>query len=98
MMIKELLPCGFTLRPPTMEDLEAVTRLINTYEIAVDETPETTLDEMRTKWQVPHFHLDTDARVVLSREGEYVGVLEMGHRQHMKIYMYGGVLPEYQGQ
>jgi mycothiol synthase len=98
MMIKELLPRGFTVRPPTMEDLEAVTRLINTYEIAVDGIPETTLDEMRTGWQMPDFHLDTDARVVLSPEGEYVGVLELGHRQHVKIYMFGCVHPEYQGR
>ncbi len=96
MLIKELLPRGFTMRPPTMEDLEAVTRLVNTYEIAVDGMPETTLDEMRTSWQMPDFHLDTDARVVLSPEGEYVGVLEMSHRQHVKVYEYGCVHPDYQ--
>src|SRR5438552_2399979 len=76
MLIKELLPRGFIMRPPTMEDLEAVTRLVNTCEIAVDGTAETTLDDMRTGWQMPDFHLDTDARVVLSLEGKYVGILE----------------------
>lgn len=86
------------MRPPKMEDLEPITRLVNTCEIAVEGTSETTLDDVRTSWQMPDFHLDTDARVVLSPVGEYVGALDMGHRQHVKIYMHGCVHPDYQGQ
>jgi mycothiol synthase len=98
MLIKELLPSGFTMRSPTMGDLEAVTRLINTCEMAVDGKAEVTLDEMRTVWQMPDFHLETDARVVLSPEGEYVGVLEVSHRQHVKVNEYGCVHPDYEGR
>src|SRR5947209_18825232 len=98
MMIKDLLLRDFTVRAPTMEDLEPITRLINTCEIAVDGTSETTLDEMRTLWQMPDFQLDTDACVVLSPEGEYVGMLGVGHRQHVKVFMDGHVHPDYQGR
>ncbi len=98
MLIKELLPSGFTMRAPTMEDLEAVTQLINTSEIAVDGAAETTLDEMHTIWQMPDFHLDTDAHIVLSPEDKYVGFLGIGHRQHVKIFMDGYVHPDYQGR
>jgi mycothiol synthase len=98
MMIKELLPRGFIVRAPTMEDLEAVTQLVNAYEIAVEGTSETTLDDIRTGWQMPDFHLDTDAWVVLSPEGEYVGSVDVGHRQHVKIYEYGCVHPDYWGR
>jgi ribosomal protein S18 acetylase RimI-like enzyme len=98
MLIKELLPRGFIVRTPTMEDLEPVTRLVNICEIDVDGVAETTLDDIRTSWQMPDFHLDTDAWVVLSPEGEYVASVDVNHRQHVRVHMPGCVHPDYQGR
>ncbi|GHO91475.1 putative acetyltransferase, GNAT [Reticulibacter mediterranei] len=98
MMINELLPRGFTARPSSMEDLEAVTRLINTCEIAVDGESETSLDEVCTAWQMPDFHFETDTRVVFSPEGECVGAVDVGHRQYARAHMFGNVHPNYQGR
>jgi mycothiol synthase len=98
MMVNELLPRGFTTRPSSMEDLEAVARLINTCEIAVEGKAETSLDEVRTAWQTPDFHFESDTRVVLTPEGECVGSVDVNHRQYVRAFVFGNVHPDYQGR
>src|SRR3954454_12517727 len=98
MMLNELLPRGFTVRPSSMEDLEAVTRLINTCEMAVEGESETSQGEVRTAWQATDFHFETDTRVVLTPEGECVGAVDVSHRQYVRAYMFGNVHPDYQGR
>jgi mycothiol synthase len=81
-----------------MEDLEAVTRLINACEIAVEGEADTPLDEVRTAWQAPDLNFETDTRVVFAPDGECVGTLDVSHRQYVKVHMYGFVHPDYQGR
>ena len=97
-MMIEKLPQDFTMRRPTLDDMEAVTKLYNTCEIATYGQPETTIADMRTFWQQPAFDLSTDAWVVLSPQGQIVGVADVDHREHARIFAGVDVHPEYRGR
>src|SRR5258708_3453507 len=97
-MMIERLPQDFTLRHPTLEDIEAVTKLLNACEIAEDGQAETTIADMRTYWQRPGFNLATDAWVVLSPQGQIVASAGVGHREHVRIFTGADVHPEYRGR
>ncbi len=92
------LPEGYEVRRPTMDDVEAVSDLLNVCDTAEYGEPDITLDDLRTEWQAPTFHLDTDAWMVIAPGGKLVGYADMGQRQHAKIYAFVRVLPEYAGQ
>src|SRR5579859_5543097 len=96
-MIKERLPQGFTMRPPTMNDVEAVANLMRTNEITIDGQAEITQDDLRSYWQMPNFDIATDVWLVLSPEGQIVGVADLDHSQHAHLYSDGEVHPEYWG-
>jgi mycothiol synthase len=97
-MIATVLPRGFTLSPLKMDDLEAVTGLVNTCEVALDGEEETTVADIRTAWQSPSFNLETDSWQVRSSEGKLVAALEVHNRHYVKIYTDGCVHPEYRGR
>ncbi|HLZ55464.1 MAG TPA: GNAT family N-acetyltransferase [Ktedonosporobacter sp.] len=86
------------MRAPTIDDIEAVTNLVQTNEIALDGAIDTTLDEVSTYWQTPDFNLATDAWVVLSPEGRIIGSADLDHSQHVRLYSNGDVHPDYQGR
>jgi mycothiol synthase len=94
----ERLPQDFTLRHPTLDDIEAVTKLLNACEIAEDGQAETTIADMRTYWQRPGFNLATDAWVVLSPQGRIVASASVGQREHVRIFTGADVHPEYRGR
>ncbi|HZO75135.1 MAG TPA: GNAT family N-acetyltransferase [Ktedonobacteraceae bacterium] len=97
-MITEKLPRGLTMRHPTMADLEAVTDVIRSCEVALDGTAETTLDDIRTGWQMPGFDLTKDAWLVFSDEGKVVGLAGVEHREHARLYTGGEVHPDYRNR
>jgi mycothiol synthase len=92
------LPEGYQIHRPTMDDVKAVSELLNTCDIAEYGEPDITLDDLRTGWQAPSFHLDTDAWMVIDPEERLVGYVEMGQMQHAKIFAYMRVLPTYAGR
>ena len=92
------LPEGYEVRRPTMDDVEAVSDLLNVCDIAEYGEPDITLDDLRTEWQAPTFHLDSDAWMIIAPGGKLVGYADMGQRQHAKIYTFVRVLPAYAGQ
>lgn len=97
-MISEKLPQGFTMRHPTMADVEEVTELLRICEAALHGAAETTLNDTRTEWQVPGFDLAMDAWVVLSDEGRIVGVALLQHQEHVRLYSGGEVHPDYRNR
>jgi mycothiol synthase len=88
----------YQVRRPTMDDVETVSELLNTCDIAEYGVPDSTLDELRTMWQAPSFHLDTDAMVILAPNGQLVGYAEMEQRLHAKIFTFVRVRPGYENQ
>lgn len=97
-MLTQTLAKGFVVRHPTMEDIEAVVKLMRACEIALEGTAETTLDDMRLWWTEPDTDIAKDVWVVLSPTGEVVATSSIGHQEHVRIYSRGNVLPAYQGQ
>ncbi|HLX56324.1 MAG TPA: GNAT family N-acetyltransferase [Ktedonobacteraceae bacterium] len=89
------LPQGFQMRPPTMDDLEAAYKVIETYGIAYFGSPEFTLDELRTNWLSPNFNLQQDAWLIIGPAQQVVGYASMMQREHARIYSEVLVLPGY---
>jgi len=86
------------VRPPTMDDLEAVHGLLKECDIAEYGVPDITLDDLRTLWQGPSFNISTDAWMVIAPGNRLVGYADVEHRQHTRIYTLVRVLPEYAGR
>ncbi|HZU67351.1 MAG TPA: GNAT family N-acetyltransferase [Ktedonobacteraceae bacterium] len=93
-----ILSEAYQVRRPTMDDVETVSELLNTCDIAEYGVPDITLDELRTVWQAPSFHLDTDAMMVLAPNGQLVGYADMEQRLHAKIFTFVRVRPGYEDQ
>ncbi|HEX6123266.1 MAG TPA: GNAT family N-acetyltransferase, partial [Ktedonobacterales bacterium] len=92
------LPEGYTLRHPTFDDLEAVTRLIAAYQIATLGEAEITAEELRADWSEPGHDLATDAWVVAGPDGALMAVAELWHDHHIQFFGGVRVLPHAQGQ
>ena len=97
-MITESLPRGFTIRRPTMDDMQTTLELINACEIAREGKAEMTLNDVRLWWTMPDFNITTDAWAVFSSEGKMVGFASVDAQEHARIYSGGDVLPEYRGR
>ncbi len=97
-MLTASLPRGFVLRRPTMDDIEGVSRLLQTCEIELEGRSETTIDTMRLWFQSPDFTLATDAWLVLSPEDKVIAFASVEHRQHSRIFVGGDVHPDYRGR
>lgn len=98
MVIVDTLPANFLVRTPTMDDLRAVSELIEACDIADYGTPEITQEDLRSSWLGPNFHLETDAWVVSTSEGRVVGYADAEDREHVRIYAFIRVHPDYWGQ
>jgi mycothiol synthase len=81
-----------------MDDLEAVSELIAACDIATYGTPDISLEEIRTAWQSPQFNLETDAYVVVAPRGRIVGYGDVEDREHVRLYSFVRVHPDYCGR
>jgi mycothiol synthase len=88
----------FLVRPPTMNDLETVLRLLEVCDIAEYGVPDITPEDLRTLWQGPTFNKATDAWMVIAPGDRLIGYADVEHRQHVRNYTFMRVLPEYAGQ
>jgi mycothiol synthase len=89
----------FIVRAPIMEELEAITNLIITCDIADVGEPDFTSDDLLSGWQRPNFNLVTDARVILTPAGQIVGYTDVYQgRTGMFINPNTNVHPDYRGQ
>ena len=97
MQKRTLLPEGFTIRPSSLDDLQAITELTRICEIELNGVAETTLDDIRGYWQVPGFQAETDSWVVFSPEGQMVAAASMDQMKHVRIFADADVHPDYRG-
>jgi GNAT superfamily N-acetyltransferase len=67
----------FLVRPATMDDLQAVVKLINAWSLHYTGVEETDEDELRSEWDYPPFDLATSSRMVLTPEGQLVGYADI---------------------
>ena len=93
------LPDNFTIRPATLDDVEAVADLLNTCSVERIGKPRTDAGEIRTDWQSPNFGLETDTLVVLAPNKEIVGhAVLWDESPHVRIFVVADVHPTYKGQ
>jgi GNAT superfamily N-acetyltransferase len=71
------LPKDFILRAPTMDDLEAVTQLIVTCDIADSGEPDYTTDDLLIEWQRKGFDLTSDAWIITTPQGQVIGYTDV---------------------
>jgi predicted N-acetyltransferase YhbS len=72
----------FTVRPATLDDVEAVVELINACAIELTGEPRTLVQDVRSDWQQSGFDLETDTLVVFSPGGEIVGHVGLWDRRN----------------
>lgn len=62
-------PPDVSIRPATKDDLEAVTRLLNTYYMS-DYEWSFSEQSLRSAWQSPHFQLEKDTWIAFTADGQ----------------------------
>jgi mycothiol synthase len=88
----------FTVRPATLDDVEAAVELINACTIELTGEPRVSVQDVCSDWQQPGFDLETDTLLVFSPGGELVGHVELWDNEYVRIYVRGDVRPEFRGR
>jgi mycothiol synthase len=99
-MAEDILPSGFTLRPATWTDLEAVADLIRVVCLADDDTDiSRNLEDLKEYWGMPGCDISRDSCAVFSPEGRVVGYEDFYNRaQHAHLQGDGYVHPDFVGR
>lgn len=85
-------------RAPNMDDLEAVAELRMASDLADYGMPDSTEQDTLVDWQRPGFNLNTDAWVVVTTDGHFVGYASVWHCQYMRLHTFACVHPAYRGR
>lgn len=91
------LPAGFIARPPTMDDVQAVTDLINAAEKAEYGRGTLTEEIVRTSWEDPDMDVAQDALLIAAHDGRVIACGDMEQYQHARIYCSAKVHPDFCG-
>ncbi len=99
-MTNSQVPQGYTLRAATMDDLEAVTKLV--YDVCLDGGDTSiaySTEELKEIWEDPNLVLETDTWVVTTDTGRVVGYEEF-YNVDAHAYMVGDgyVHPKFMGK
>ena len=94
------LPPGFTVRPVTLDDLEAAVDLFNTCSLIQMGMPDFTVESLRNEWSEPGFDLERSTRAVLTPEGRLVGYVEVNDAGATPVHpwVWGRVHPDYENR
>src|SRR5437773_4190275 len=94
------LPDGCSLRATQMDDLAAVTALINKHTQVLYGRPDTTEESMGHGWQSPAWNLAQYSRVVTNREGAIVGYCDVNNTRTPQVRprLFGRVDPDWRGR
>lgn len=96
---KESLPAGFTVRPATMADIEAITDLLNACATAYTGKPDVSISDMTSFFTTPGFDLATSTWLTFAPGGELVGYNDVDDTSPIpvKISIWGRTHPDYEG-
>jgi len=64
---------GRVIRPANMDDLPAAVEFFNLYSLATIGVREHSLESVLRQWTSPRFNLESNTRLVLSHEGDWIG-------------------------
>lgn len=71
------LPAGYTVRPTTLDDAEAVAKVYNEGSRVRGDNEINDPDAIREDWTAPNFDLANSARVVMAADGTIVGTISV---------------------
>jgi GNAT superfamily N-acetyltransferase len=83
---------------PNMDDLEAVAELRMASDLADYGMPDSTEQDILVDWQRPGFNLNTDAWVVVTTDGHFVGYGSVWRCEYMRLHTFVCVHPAYRGR
>lgn len=98
MTTKTVMANGFLVRTPTLDDVKPAYEVVHACDMADAGKPDHTLEDFQLAWQEPDFNLATDAWCVVTSEGRMVAVADTGHREHVRIYSFIRVHPDFRSQ
>jgi GNAT superfamily N-acetyltransferase len=90
----QTLPPGYTLRRPSLDDLEAVTDLLNACSIADYGVPDLTSSYLRSNWQQHGFSLAADAWAILAAQQHIIAYADLA-KEHGKWFAFVRTHPEH---
>jgi GNAT superfamily N-acetyltransferase len=95
--MKNFLPEGYSSRPATWDDMDNMVAMVNAAARAITGRDEITAKDYQVDLQLPAFHLETDLQLVLSPEGEVVGLCEFWDlaEPHVRYNIWGRVHPDH---
>lgn len=93
------LPDGYTLRPPRVEDTEAVADMINAETQALIGIPLVNTEWVESMWTAPSVDRSNDVLVVVAPDGTMAGTLSLqSSPPHTRIMAIGAVSIEHHGR
>ena len=92
------LKMGYTVRPCTLDDVEAVVALMNACAIKTIGEADETVEQTRSDWQRPDFDQAASQRVVLASDRSIVGWAEVHDAEGVVIYTDVYVHPDYENE
>lgn len=88
----------FQVRAPGREDLEVVLDIYNSFDLPKYGQPNQSLESILSIWNMPGFHLETDAWMVIAPAGQAIGYVHVWSDDQMHFVTSGGVHPAYRRQ
>lgn len=92
------LAAGFMARQATMDDVQAVTDLINAAEIAEYGRGTMSTGIIQTAWESPDFNCEQDALLIATDDGRIVAIADLEQHEHARIYCSASVHPDFCGR
>lgn len=90
---------GLRTRPARMEDVEAVTALLNACSVVDTGAPDTVAETMRFEWDSPKVNLETDSLLVSNSDGQPVAFASTFEgTQAVRTFSFGRVHPDFRGR
>ena len=93
-----LLPSGYSIRPPVVNDAQGVADLIAACDIADYGSTDASVEEVQGYWETPRFDLRQDARIVVAPDGLIAGYEEVCPRGEGRLDFDGYVHPREAGR
>ncbi|HET9979186.1 MAG TPA: hypothetical protein VFQ32_01995, partial [Ktedonobacterales bacterium] len=86
-------PEGYTTRPATRDDAQAVAQLRSAYQADEGDAENITAEEQLNDWQGAN--LAEDSILVFAPDGGLVAHADILNRRYLQVSVYGGVHPEH---
>jgi mycothiol synthase len=91
-----LLPDGYSVRVPTVDDAQAVTDLIVACQLAVGDRSGMAVEELLGDWE--GLDLSEEAAAVVAPDGTLAAYADVLNRSYVSVSVYGYVHPDHRGR